>query len=308
MRKTSAIGFVATIAIAVPAGWHLLGADLNKDGKLVRPLEGIAKIDADTLVSIDADHAIAAPGARVKVTLVATSDRPHPVPVEMTVMIEGSVGPEERVPAPLEAIDRERFVLPAGPGGGKPVETYVTLGHKVRYKGASEIYRIFVAPPKGQLPSNQSDLDPDPERRQFAGIGVLTWSGNKLPLSIEAPKTVDKDKPFQVSIHLKNTSNHTLHYAWFELGSQITVRGIGEHSEDVEIERDDTDTKIELAPGQSTSRTFTITSKRDAPISLLARAYVYEKPPMGPGEDVGWEGGAMDVVRIAVGTPAVAAN
>ncbi len=76
MRNASVIGFLATVVIAVPAGWHLLGADLQKDGKLVRPLQGVANIDEVTTVSIDADHAIAAPGGRVKVSLVATSDRP----------------------------------------------------------------------------------------------------------------------------------------------------------------------------------------------------------------------------------------
>src|SRR5262249_61514425 len=112
----------------------------EEDGKLVRPLRGGAKIDDDATVSIDADPAIAARGGRVKVPLVATSDRPHPVPVEMPVMIEGSVGPEERVPPPLEAIDHERFVVPAGPGGGKPVWTVARGREKVRAKALSPTY------------------------------------------------------------------------------------------------------------------------------------------------------------------------
>ena len=307
MRNTSAIGFLATIAIAVPAGWHLLDADLKKDGKLVRPLQGVANIDEATTVSIDADHAILAPGGRVKVTLVATSEQPHPVAVEMVVTIEGTVGPDERIPNPLITVDRERFVLPAGPAGGKPVETYVKLGNQLRRKGAGETYRIFVAAPKTKLPSDESNLDPNPETREFAGIGVLTWSGNQLPLSIEAPKTIEKGKPFEVALHLKNTSNHTLHWAWFELGSQVTVRGISERSDDIDIESDESEPEIDLAPGKELVKKFTVTAKRDgAPVSLLARAYVDEHQPQ-PGADSGWSGGAMDVVRVAVGSP-VAAN
>jgi hypothetical protein len=295
------------VVIAVPAGWHLLGADLQKDGKLVRPLQGVANIDESTTVSIDADHAIAAPGGRVKVSLVATSDRPHPVAVEMVTTIEGSVGPEERIPNPLITIDRERFVLPAGPGGGKPVETYVKLGHQMRHKGSGQTYRIFVAAPKTKLPSDESSLDPNPETREFAGIGVLTWSGNQMPLSIEAPKTVEKGKPFQVALHLKNTSNHTLHWAWFELGTQVTVRGISERSDDVEVEGDN-ESETDLAPGKELVKTYTITLKREgAPLSLLARAYVRERTP-APGGEAGWSGGAMDVVRVAVGSQAVASN
>jgi len=311
MRKTT-IAFAATVAVAIPAGWHFLDADLQHDGKLVRPLQGVAKIDDDTTVSIDADHAIAAPGGRVKVTLVATSDRPHPVAVEMAVMMEGSVGPEERVPTPLEAIDRERFVLPAGPGGGKPVVTYVQLGHKQRYKGSSETYRIFVAAPKTKLPTDESNLDPDPDKRQFAGIGVITWSGNKVPLSIEAPKTFEKGTPFQISVHLKNTSNRTLHYAWIELASEVTVHGISDRSEDVTFEGDDSDASDEnfaIAPGAEYVKKYTVTVTRDgAMLPVLARAYVDEKRPMGPGVDTGWSGGAMDVVRIAAAPAAVAAK
>ncbi|HSN30476.1 MAG TPA: hypothetical protein VLT45_29520, partial [Kofleriaceae bacterium] len=123
MKREAAAGFLLTVGVLVPAGWHSLEADIQHDGKHMRPLQQEMTID-DVKVTLDVDRAVVMTGDTVTAMLVATSDKPKDVTVDLRALhTENYAG--ERVERPWQQIDRETITLHAAPGGGKPVTTRV---------------------------------------------------------------------------------------------------------------------------------------------------------------------------------------
>src|SRR5437868_6672880 len=105
LRNTTLAAFLVTVAIIVPAGWHALGADIQTDGKRLRPLQQSFMVDG-TRVTLDVDRSVVMTGATVKAKLVAYSDTPKSITVDLTALhtsnYEGG-----RVERPWVPIDHE---------------------------------------------------------------------------------------------------------------------------------------------------------------------------------------------------------
>ena len=82
MSRSAAAGFIATVAILVPAGWHMLDANIEKDGKHLRPMQQTLDIDGVS-VALDVDRSVVMTGDTVMAKLVATSDMPKDVKVDL---------------------------------------------------------------------------------------------------------------------------------------------------------------------------------------------------------------------------------
>ena len=109
--------FLATIGVAVPAGWQLLDADLHTDGKHLRPLRTTVDI-GEAQVSVEVDRGIVALGDKVKVTLVGTAPANTTLDLDVRVQrVEDAWG--SRVAGLPVQIDRERVHVDAAPGGGE---------------------------------------------------------------------------------------------------------------------------------------------------------------------------------------------
>src|SRR4051812_18056611 len=82
MARSTILGFVLTVGVLVPAGWHLLRADIEMDGKRLRPLRQTLDLDG-VKVTLDVDREVVMTGDTVKATLVAYADTPRDVAVDV---------------------------------------------------------------------------------------------------------------------------------------------------------------------------------------------------------------------------------
>src|SRR5262245_1026907 len=107
MRNSTLVAFLATVAVAVPAGWHAPDADIRTDGKRVRALQKSFSV-GDATVTIEVDRGLIMTGDSVNVKLVATSEKPTRVPVDLVALVsqnyEGARVEPTQVP-----IDHEQF-------------------------------------------------------------------------------------------------------------------------------------------------------------------------------------------------------
>ena len=117
MKHVTLASALATIAIAVPAGWHALDADIQGDGPQMRPKQETLEVDDDTTVALDLDRGVMPAGGKASVTLVATSDRPHKVAVQLSALENMGYG-AERVENPPKLVGSRVVTLDALPGGG----------------------------------------------------------------------------------------------------------------------------------------------------------------------------------------------
>src|SRR6185436_19153953 len=158
-RNTTLFAFCATVAMAVPAGWHLLDADIRTDGKRLRPLGQSFTIDGAT-VTVNVDRGLIVTGDSVVVTLVATSETPKKVTVDLLALqshnYEGA-----RVEAPEIPIDHEKIVLQATPAGDKPVQTRIKLGENPNVAARIDNFRIYVRPHGMKLPKREYEAGLD---------------------------------------------------------------------------------------------------------------------------------------------------
>src|SRR5215510_2950810 len=73
-HPTLAAAFV-TLAVIAPAGWRALDADIQSDGKRLRPLQQSFTVDG-TRITLDVDRHVVMTGDTVTATLVALGERP----------------------------------------------------------------------------------------------------------------------------------------------------------------------------------------------------------------------------------------
>jgi len=302
--------FATTVAIAVPAAWHFLDADIRTDGKHMRNLDRELTI-GDAKITMSVDRSLVNSGDSVAVKLAATAPTERDIALDMTVY-HSKVRWGERVEPAQIPIDHETIVVHATPDGGKPRETRVAIGSKRTAGGTSESFRVFVGAKGAKLPTDGNDGD-DGEHGT-AAIGILAWSGNTLPLTITPEGKPSADQPFVVAVHVKNTHKHAIPEPYIELGTQISIYGglDAAENEDFKIDRIDeespalvtSETEGNILPaGKELVRRFTITPLHKATnLTLAASAYSY-KNEMGKPTD-----GAMDARTLTLpeGTPAVA--
>ena len=292
-RHTALAAFFATVAVAVPAGWHALDADIQTDGKRVRPLQQSFTVDG-AKVTLDVDRGIVMTGGTVTAKLVAYSDTPKQVTVDLTVF-QSSNYEGERVEQPQIAIDHEKLVLAAAPGGGKPVATSIVLGKRPDRLAMNDSFRIYVAPHGKKVPTesdteaNRPDTRTDVEAGTAAAVSIEGWSGDSLGIDIKPEGRVTADEPFVVAVRIKNTSGRRLpHAPSITLGTGTNADGYIESSENFVIEQilvdgDDDGYSRGLGRGKTFIRRFMVMPNHPSGgrVTFVARATAWDEAP-GP--------------------------
>jgi hypothetical protein len=200
-----------TVVAIIPAGWHALRADLQTDGKRLRPLQRSFTV-GDVRVTLDVDRSVVTTGSTVKATLVAYSETAKPITVDLTAL-QTSNYEGARVETPWVAIDHETIKLTAAPGGGKPFATAIKLGDLPNQPALTDTFKIYVSehgkkPPRRE--DDRLDYDVGVSEGYAAAIEVSGWSGNNLGIAIVPEGAPTSDAPFTVAVHVKNTSGQKL--------------------------------------------------------------------------------------------------
>lgn len=323
-RNASLAAFLVTIAIIVPAGWHALGADIQTDGKRLRPLQQSFMVDG-TRITLGVDRSVVMTGATVTAKLVAFSDTPKQITVDLTALhssnYEGS-----RVEIPWIPIDHETIKLTAAPRGGPPVETAITLGERPDAPGLTDNFKIYVSAHGKKPPKHESDVGADYDtgisEGYAAAVGITGWSGNNLNMSIRAEGRPASDAPFTIAVRVTNTSGQELvRPPHVSLTTEAALEGLEEEGHEeaaVVLEEIEPDASggakapaayHEPGPfkrGESLVTRFRVTPKRRGlgKITFLATAFEFDEEP-GP-----MTAGAMDArtFTLAESAPALAAK
>jgi hypothetical protein len=315
-NKTTLAACLVTIAVIVPAGWHALEADIQSDGKRLRPLQQSFVVDG-VRVTLDVDRRVVMTGDTVKATLVAFSDAPKQLTVDLTVL-HSSNHEGERVEQPWIPIDREVLKLTAAPRGGKPVDTILALGERPRGAALVDDFKVYVTAHGKKPPRREGDdrLDYDigVTEGTAAAVAITGWSGNNLQMSIVPEGRPTGDAPFTVAVRIKNTSGDQLAYRpWVSLSTESALEGTEEAEHEdagVAIERIDGEAgDDEVTPfqrGQVTVARFRVTPNKQGLRKLTFLASAFESDD-GPGPITA---GAMDARTFTLTdtTPAVAAK
>ena len=211
-RNTTLSAFLLTVAVLVPAGWHALRADLQTDGKRLRPLQESFTMTDGTRVTLDVDRSVILTGDTVTATLVAYSDLPRRVTVDLLALHTNNYG-GERVEQPWVPIDHETLKLTAAPGGGPPLQTRIQLGERPRAPALDDSFQIYVTEP-GKRPARGDDDSVDyrtgPSEGYAAATQISGWSGDNLQMSFGPEGRATAGAPFVVAVRVKNTSGAAL--------------------------------------------------------------------------------------------------
>jgi hypothetical protein len=217
MNKPTLVAALATAAVILPAGWRALDADIQADGPETRPELQSMRV-GDATVTIQFDRGVMMSGGTVSGVLVATSDRPHAVTVDVTALEDMGFG-GERVPNPPQVVGVHSVKLQAQPGGGPPAVTTFKLGGKRARPGHVDWYTLRVTAGDKPRRHRQDDLDVSDET---ASAGVTVWTGNTLTLAIEPPAAIPAEGPFTIAVRIKNPTTTPVSYASAQLGE---IRG-----------------------------------------------------------------------------------
>lgn len=314
-RNTTLAAFVLTIAVIVPAGWHALGADIQTDGKRLRPLQQSFVVDG-TRITLDVDRHVVMTGDTVRATLVAFSDTAKPIAVDLYALhssnYEGS-----RVDMPWIPIDRETLKLAAAPGGGKPVVTAIKLGELPDRPALTDSFKIYVTPHGKKPPRPEGDdavdYDTGVSEGYAAAIEVTGWSGDNLKMTVAPEGRPTSDAPFTIAVRVKNTTGQSLVRApAVSLTTEATLAGTeAANHEDaaVAIEQIETDVPEHdeddaFDNGQAIVVRFRVTPRKPGlrKLTFLADAWEHDNVP-GPVT-----AGARDARTFTLSetTPAVA--
>src|SRR5262249_25072705 len=133
--------FAATVVVVVPCAWHLLDAEVAREGKKLRPMQQTFVAEDGTRVTLDVDRNLIETGQTVTAKLRAFSDRPHVIAVDMRVLHSSNYA-GERVEQPWVAIDHEKLLLTALPKGGPAVLSNVKLGDKPDKLNLTDSFKI----------------------------------------------------------------------------------------------------------------------------------------------------------------------
>lgn len=320
MRPTTIAAFIATVSVAVPAGWRWLDADIEKDGRRLRPLEQQFTVDGVT-VKLDVDRSVVMTGDSVTAKLVAVGETGKRVSVDVYAMHSQNYA-GERVAQPWVVIDKESVKLVAAPSGGTPLLTRIKLGERPKRRGLIDAFQVFAQPHGAKLPKedNLGEEEDGYAARQrahlAAAVQIIGWSGNSLGLTIEPRGKITADAPFTIALRVKNTTNQPLQHPWPELTTEATLEATSDDSGEnldgrrtyLEIAKqtDSSDgdfSERTLAPGQEQVTLFTVTphnvsADKLGKVTFLATAH--ENVGLGPLGHGAYEAKTFDFARSAV--------
>jgi len=294
LRNTTLAAFLVTVAIIVPAGWHALGADIQTDGKRLRPLQQSFML-GDTRITLDVNRSVVMTGDTVKATLRAFSDQPRQVTVDLTAL-HSSNYEGARVEMPWIPIDHETIKLTAAPKGGPPVATAITLGTPPSAPALVDSFKIYVSahgkkPPRRGEYEDGLDYDVGVTDGYAAAVAITGWSGDNLKMAIKPEGRPTGDAPFTVAVRLTNTSGQELrHRPWVSLTTEAALEGTDEaNHEDASValeqieDAEAADHETPWKRGQSIVARFRVTPKKPGlrKITILASAFSSDEEP-GP--------------------------
>jgi hypothetical protein len=309
MNRQAAAGFLLTVGVLVPAAWHSVGADIERDGKHMRPMQQTMTV-GDVKVLLDVDRSVVMTGDTVTAKLVAVSDKPQDITVDLRALHTTNYS-GERVERPWQQLDREAITLHAAPGGGKPVTTRIKLGDAPAEAALEDSFKILVTkhgvvPTKRTYDMQGEDKHPDydtlgtaEDGSDVAGIFIRGWSGNSLGMKIAPEGPITADHEFTIDVKIKNTSGHKLESPpWVNLTTEDALSATGDDSvpllEINRVDSDDSDPKPVRRNGEYVQKFVVIPhGKLPATISFLADAN--ENEGLGPHG-----AGAMDIATFKV--------
>jgi len=320
-RAQLATGFFATVAVLVPAGWHSLGANIEKDGKHLRPMQEKFTIDG-VEVALDVDRSVVMTGDTVTATLVATSDSAKDVTVDLRALhTENYAG--ERVERPWQQLDRETLTLHAAPGGGTPVKTRIKLGERPEKLALEDSFKLIVTKAGLKPKVREFDVGKAPDYDALAatddapaaGVYIRGWSGNNLGMTIAAKGPVTGDAPFTIAVTIKNTSGHKLEQApYISLSTEDALTATADEQSDPAVTIEDADepdqvddrgSPIPMKKNASVTKRFTVTPHKKLTGTIAFLASAVENDDLGPHG-----AGAMDIETFTLteSNPSVAAK
>jgi hypothetical protein len=313
-RHATLAAFLVTVAVVVPAAWHSVDADLERDGKHLRPLQKTLVLDDGTKVTLDVDRAVVMTGDTVTATLRAFSDQRKEVAIDLHALHTRNYE-NERVSTPWHQIDKETIQLVATREGGKPVTTRIKLGERPDKKGLTDSFQIMIAKHGTKFPKHpfefggngddQVDYDAIDEGLA-AATSIRGWSGNNLALAIHPEGKIVEGQPFTVEVRVTNTTG-AKQFPLVDLTTEEALTGNEDPTTEapLSIERVDEDSSNEADPGWKRGA-VDITKFRVTPhgkglshVTFLASAHVGG----GPG-DGAYGPGAMDAQTFEVSQPA----
>ncbi len=299
MARTLAT-FLITVGVTAPA---LLDANIEVDGKKLRPHEQTFTIDG-TRVTLDIDRALVTTGDKVTATLVAYSDTPKQVALDLR-LVQTHLQLGERMEPPSHQIDREKLTLKATPEGGK-TQVSLVLGSPRKALGQLDRFAIYVAPHGTPSPAKH-DFDGDGddgmdywqaniEAGKAAAVDVMGWSGNSISMKTSVDGPIVAGQPFVVAVRVKNTTGVTLPYpAQVELttGADLAGKVYEDNAVAIEALDDATADKPSVKRGAEVVRRFRVTpSSPMSQITLAVSATAY-------GDGIGpILGGARDAITF----------
>lgn len=310
MHRSTILGFTLAVGVLVPAGWHLLGASLEVDGKHLRPLEKSFVVDGVT-VKLGIDRSVAMTGESVVATLVADGDAKD-VTVDLRLLHTSNYD-GARVAFPWESIDRETLTLHAAPGGGTPVHTKLVLGKRPRKLALHDDFQVLVTRHGAEMPTREFDgaggkTADDFERMtddgKGAGIGIDGWSGNSLAMSIKALDPITAHEPFRIEVTVKSGANHGLReLAWIDLTSEAALSGKLDDANDVQPALEITATKPDsyTADHGVIKQVFTVTPHAALPKTITFLASTTENQGPGPSGAGALEATTFEVTDVDPG-------
>ncbi|HEY1811248.1 MAG TPA: hypothetical protein VGG74_02770 [Kofleriaceae bacterium] len=291
--------FLITVGVTAPA---LLDANIAIDGKKLRPHQRSFEIDG-TRVTLDVDRSLATTGDKITATLVAYSDTPKQVALDLR-LVQSHIQPGQRVSPPERQIDREKITLQATPDGGK-ARVSLLLGTPRKSLGQLDEFTIFVAP-HGTPSPTKHDFDGDADSGadfwqasidagQAASVDITGWSGNSISMRTVAEGPIVVGQPFVVAVHVKNTTGKTLpSLPQIDLATSDELAGKSGNDPEVTIdELDSHDTETTVPRGGEVVRRFKITP------TLPLKAVTLSVSATALGDDIGpIAGGARDAITF----------
>ena len=306
--------FLLTVGITTPA---LLDANIEVDGKKLRPHQQEFTLDDGTRVTLDVDRELVTTGDKIIATLTAFSDAPKQVALDVRLM-QTHLALGERVEPPSHQIDREKITLTATPQGGK-TEFALVLGKARKKLAQLDRFAVYVGPhglpspmkadADGAADSGDDMWSANIEAGRAASVDILGWSGNSISMKTTAEGPVVAGQPFVVAVKVKNTTGHKLPSApvvELAVNADTGMPSSDEPDADaVKIEALDGDgeTPDEVNPNATVVRKFKVTPARSlSQITLAVTGTAFDND-IGP-----ISGGARDVVTFHASAEKVASK
>ncbi len=266
-RHIALSAFLVTVAIAVPAGWRALDADIQSDGPALRPERQTLELD-DATVTVDLDRGAMRSGDTATVTLVATADTAHDVTVDVTALQDMGYG-GERVQNPPMHVGDKTIKLHAQPGGGPPAIASFKLGKHAAPLGNLEWIDFHVSQHGHHKDDNAA-----------AVIGLATWSGNSFNATLEPPASIPSEGPFTVALRIKNTTKKPLSNLYPDVGQRL----FGMEGLDLVPQlTNDTDPAYSIGQIAQPDATDSDDADNDALAPGAERLFIYHVEPKHPG-------------------------